>query len=108
MRELDILKIRGEGSHMTELTAENFRQIIREEIHEEIKGIRADITKDIRNDIKNVYDELSQKIDDGIASVINTVQRSSDEDRDEFAGIRGRLAHHNERIAQLERLNHLR
>jgi ribosome-binding ATPase YchF (GTP1/OBG family) len=93
---------------MAELTAESIRQIIREEIHEEIKGVRPDITKDIRNDIKIVYDELSQKIDDGIASVINTVQRLSDQDRDEFAGIRGRLSNHNERIAHLERLNHLR
>ena len=115
---------------MAELTAEIVRTIIKEEftgihgefagVHEDINGIRKDIAG-IRGKIDGVQEDVAElrqdlhanyatrdEIMDAIGQVLEAVQSLSDEDRDQLAGVKGRLHNHNERIAHLERLNHLR
>lgn len=74
---------------MAELTAEVVRAVVKEVINGEIDGLR-------------------QEMKNGFERVLDTIRSLTDEDRAELAGVKGRLHNHNERIAALERLNHLR
>ena len=74
-----------ERQMMTELTAEMVREIVKGEIG-----------------------QLRSEMMDGFERVLNTMQLFHDDHEDEFVGVKGRLRNHNERIAKLERLNHLR
>ncbi|HSX02115.1 MAG TPA: hypothetical protein VLI05_02240 [Candidatus Saccharimonadia bacterium] len=113
---------------MAELTAEIVREIVRNELTEvrsELNEMRSGLTE-VRSGLTEVHSTISdlrtevhqeigalesrfdQKLDQGITLMIDTMNRLHNENRDELAGIRGRLTYHNERIARLEQLNHLR
>jgi predicted nucleic acid-binding Zn-ribbon protein len=81
---------------MAELTLEAVREIIQDEVGT------------LRNEMREGFATARRETLDAINQVVETVQALSDEDRDEVAGIRGRLHSHNERIARLERSSNLR
>jgi len=85
---------------MAELTAAIVRTIVKETVKEEVNALR--------QEMQEGFDTIRTETMDGINRVLETVQGLTDEDRDEMSGLRGRLHNHNQRIARLERLNHLR
>ncbi len=92
---------------MAELTAEIIRTIVREEIGVSLRPLRQEMTTKFA-EIDARFDEARVETASAINQVLETVRSLTDEHRDEEAGIKGRLREHNQRIAKLERLNHLR
>jgi hypothetical protein len=74
---------------MAELTLEAVREVVEVVVKEEIVQFRREVS-------------------DSFDRVLATIQSLTDRQEDELVGVKGRLHHHNERIAQLERLNNLR
>lgn len=103
---------------MAELTTETVREIVNEKFDRLMIKMDQQFDKHIESTKRLFNDaiiEINQRLAEtndqtvaGIQSVLSTVERLNDEDRDELAGVKGRLQNHNERIAKLERLNQLR
>jgi uncharacterized coiled-coil DUF342 family protein len=91
---------------MAELTAEQFHQEM-EKFYQRLDRFRKE-TDQSRQATDNNINQLRDETSSGFEQVLDTMQAFHDGQRDELVGINGRLRAHSERIARLERLNHLK